>query len=69
MTAYTDHSEVSVHIESLRSVHARIAMNLADAGAQIETVRPPPARATPMWVQIINPFMLRADCACGQDMS
>ena len=69
MLAYTDHSDVSVQIESLRSVHARSAMDHADVGAQIETVRSPPARSTPMWARIINPFMLRADCACGQDMS
>jgi hypothetical protein len=61
MMAYTDHSDVGVQIESLRSVQARIDMDHADAGAQMETLRSPLARSTPMWTRIIPSIMLRAD--------
>ena len=61
MMAYLVDSKVDAQIESLRSLQARVDVDHARAGARPETVRSLQAWSTPMWAQIIQPIMLRAD--------
>ena len=61
MMAYLVDSKVDAQIESLRSLQARVDVDHACADARAETVRSVQAWSTPMWAQIIQPIMLRAD--------
>ena len=61
MMAYMVDSKVDEQIESLRSLQARCEVHGARAAARAETVRSLQPRNTPMWAQIIQPIMLRAD--------
>lgn len=61
MMAYMVDSKVDEQIESLRALQARFEVDSARASAQAETVRSLQIRSTPMWAQIIQPIMLRAD--------
>jgi Sensors of blue-light using FAD len=61
MMAYIVDSKVDEQIEALRSLQARVDVDHARAGARAETVRSLHARSMPMWAQIIQPIMARAD--------
>ena len=61
MMAYMVDFKVDAQIESLRSLRGRFDMGGARAGTQTDTFRSLQTRSTPMWAEIIQPIMLRAD--------